>query len=206
MSRFSSIENRCFAGMANSHPSAIKQKIYEGYYGIKPHKGRQIQHALNPFTGNSVIYHSYNRMSDDNLCVKDVCRKSEKLGIYIRIDLTQIPNIPLDMEKLNILIGWIEDCIEKGKKIQIPSQLTDSNLKTYQKVVSVDEYTGQETISIESEYESETDSEMDDFIVKDEDYSSEEDDYSSEEEDYSSEEDDYIEENPKRKRLKYSDL
>ena len=166
---FSTITNACFAGLANSHPANIYKRIQEDYYGYKKSRGgRYCQHALNPFSGNAVKYTNYNRISEDNLYVKDICKYADRLGIYIRVDLTQIPNCPVqntstDRKNLEIFIKWIEDCILNKKKITSP-KFDESGLNYNCKAKCEDEDEDEET-----ESESEIDSEMDDFIVNDDD-------------------------------------
>jgi len=168
---FSTITNACFAGLANSHPANIHKKIHENYYGYKKSRnGKYCQHALNPFSGHAVKYTNYNRISEDNLYVKDICKYADRLGIYIRVDLTQIPNCPVqntstDRKNLEIFIKWIEDCILNKKKITSP-KFDESGLNYNCKAKCEDEDEGEDE---ETESKSEIDSEMDDFIVNDDD-------------------------------------
>ena len=188
---FSTITNACFAGLANSHPANIYKRIQENYYGYKKSRGgRYCQHALNPFSGHAVKYTNYNRISEDNLYVKDVCKHADRLGIYIRVDLTQIPNCPVPntstgRKNLEIFIKWIEDCILNKKKINSPKfDESEFNYNCKAKCEDEDE---------ETESESEIDSEMDDFIVNDDD----------EEEQEEQEDDREKEQSHKNKRRRY---
>ena len=174
--QFSNITNACFSGLSSSHPSVINKRIKENYYGMKEYKGKNYQYALNPFSGKSVKFHNYERVSEDNLFVTDICTYSTQLGIYIRIDLTQIPTCPIPNTEVGKtqfknLIKWIEECIQNKKKLSTKFE--------FEKLISDDDCRDDDCIDDNDDSDDDTSSEMDDFIEKD-NYETEDTDYVNE--------------------------
>ena len=122
--------------------------------------------AINPFSGRSVKPTRYNRKNKDNEYVSDICKWSNLLNCYIRIDKTQIVNTPDNYIIFGIFIRWFEKCVFNGKRITPPSYLLDNNYTD-----SADEAEDIENYESECDEMSEKkDIEDEDFIEDDSDF------------------------------------
>ena len=152
MNSFSTLINSVGTGLANSSIQSIHQYWKNGNYDNM---------AINPFTGRSVKPQSYIRKNQENEYVSDICKWSNLLNCYIRIDKTQIVNTPNNYIIFGIFIRWIEKCIFTGKRINPPSYLLNNNY-----VDSGDEA----EISDDSEDEDISDEDTEDSDFSDNDY------------------------------------
>jgi len=156
MNSFSALTNSIGNGLANSSIQSIHQYWKNGYYDNM---------AINPFTGRSVKPINYIRKNQDNEYVSDICKWSNLLNCYIRIDKTQIVNTPDNYIIFGIFIRWFEKCVFYGTRITPPSYILDNNY-----VDSNDEAEDIENNESECDEISDEDIEDEDFIDDDSDF------------------------------------